>query len=213
MATGRMTEANLAVQSKSRAAQGAAMIGLASVLFGLIPLFARGLTEAGIAPAAVSMFRYLVPLIVFLPFLRVRGRLGRATAWGSFSGFVVGLGWVGYVMALTLMPVPVAGVLYMTYPLLILVIGWALFADRPHPRSALGGLLILVAARTVAWHAIRAEASATFGLGAVLLALAAPLGFGLGVNVLTHKLVALPPISRIASFSLGSVVGLLRPWS
>jgi drug/metabolite transporter (DMT)-like permease len=188
---------------------GAAMVGLSSVLFGLIPFFARSLTDAGIAPPAVSMFRYLVPALVFLPFLRLRGPLLPATLWGLVSGFLVALGWVGYVKALTLMPVPVAGVLYMTYPLLVLVVGWMFFADRPHPMAALGGALILVAAVIVAWPAIAAEADATFGPGAVLLALAAPLGFGLGVNVLTHKLVVLTTPSRIASFAAGSVVGLM----
>lgn len=188
---------------------GAVMVGLASVLFGLIPFFARSLTEAGIAPPAVSMFRYLVPALVFFAFIRLRGAEGRATRWGFVSGFLVAFGWVGYVKALTLMPVAVAGVLYMTYPLLVLLVGWAFFSDRPHPRAALGGALILAAALLVAWPAIVAEEDAAFGIGAVLLALAAPLGFGLGVNVLTHKLVALPPVSRIAAFSSGSVIGLM----
>ncbi|MFM2356955.1 MAG: hypothetical protein RLZZ528_2691, partial [Pseudomonadota bacterium] len=98
------------------------------------------------------------------------------------------------------------GVLYMTYPLFVLVVGWAFFGDRPQLRAWIGGAIILCAALIVAQGA---TAGATgFGLGAVLLALAAPAGFGLGINVLTHKLVHLPLPSRIAAFSLGSVTGL-----
>jgi drug/metabolite transporter (DMT)-like permease len=182
------------------------MVALASVAFGLIPLFARNLTEAGIAPSAVSMYRYLLPGLVFLPFLRLRGPLATYTAMGYCSGVLVSLGWVGYVRALTIMPVPVAGVLYMTYPLFVLVVGWLLFGDRPKPRAWIGGAMILLAALVVAQTA--GKGATGFGPGAVLLALAAPAGFGLGINVLTHMLVHLPLPSRIAAFSLGSVTGL-----
>ncbi|MCX7888361.1 MAG: DMT family transporter [Rhodobacteraceae bacterium] len=184
------------------------MVGLTSVLFGLIPLFARGLTEAGLAPAAVSMYRYLLPAIVFLPFLVLRGPAGRLSMLAMGTGLLVALGWVGYVRALTMMPVPVAGVLYMTYPLFVLAVGRILFGDRPHPGSWLGGLLILLGALLVAFPAL-AGGNAAFGPVAVLLALAAPLGFGLGINMLTHVYVALPPLARLAAFSLGSVAGLL----
>jgi drug/metabolite transporter (DMT)-like permease len=184
------------------------MVGLSSVAFGLIPFFARSLTEAGIAPPAVSMFRYMLPALVFLPFLKLRGVQALATFWGYCSGFTVGLGWVGYVTALTMMPVPAAGVLYMTYPMFILIVGRTFFGDRPHVLAAFGGVLILAAGYLVAEPGLRAEASAGFGVLAVLLALAAPLSFGFGVNVLTHKLVILPTFSRIAAFSLGSVTGL-----
>lgn len=182
------------------------MVALASVAFGLIPLFARSLTDAGIAPSAVSMYRYLLPGLVFLPFIRLSGPLAKYTAMGYGSGVLVSLGWVGYVKALTIMPVPVAGVLYMTYPLFVLVAGWALFGDRPQARAWIGGAIILVAALIVAQGATAGVSG--IGLGAVLLALAAPAGFGLGINVLTHKLVHLPLPSRIAAFSLGSVTGL-----
>ena len=182
------------------------MVALASVAFGLIPLFARSLTDAGIAPSAVSMYRYLLPGLVFLPFAKLRGPLAKYTAMGYGSGVLVSLGWVGYVKALTIMPVPVAGVLYMTYPLFVLVVGWALFGDRPQLRAWIAGGIILLAALIVARGANAGVSG--FGLGAVLLALAAPAGFGLGINVLTHKLVHLPLPSRIAAFSLGSVTGL-----
>jgi hypothetical protein len=46
-------------------------------------------------------------------------------------------------------------------------------------------------------------------LPALVLSLAAPLGFGFGINVLVHKLVVLKPLARISCVSLGSVLGLL----
>ena len=46
-------------------------------------------------------------------------------------------------------------------------------------------------------------------LSALVLSLAAPLGFGFGINVLVHKLVVLKPLARISCVSLGSVLGLM----
>ncbi len=44
---------------------------------------------------------------------------------------------------------------------------------------------------------------------ALLLSLTAPVSFAVGIQVLTRYLVHLPPLSRIASVTLGSVIGLL----
>ncbi|MCX8509599.1 MAG: EamA/RhaT family transporter, partial [Rhodobacteraceae bacterium] len=92
------------------------MVGLSSVGFGLVPWFARSLTDEGIAAPAIALFRYMIPAVAFLPFLHLKGAAGRASLWAFGSGLIVGLGWIGYVRSLALMSVPVAAVLYMTYP-------------------------------------------------------------------------------------------------
>lgn len=189
---------------------GIAAVGLSTIFFGCVPFFARSLTEAGIAPPAIAFCRYLFPAIAFLPFLKVRGEQGRASLWGYFSGLTVGLGWVGYVKSLTLMPVSAAGVLYMTYPLFTLVVGWLLFADRPSLRAATGGGLILLAAALAA-GGVKAGATAgqTIAPVAILFALAAPVAFGLSINVLARKLHVLPPVSRMGIFAIGAATGLV----
>jgi drug/metabolite transporter (DMT)-like permease len=185
---------------------GVVLVGFSSICFGLVPFFARSLTEAGIAPPAIAFYRYMFSAVAFLPFLRLRGEGGRASLWGYASGFCVGLGWVGYVKALSLLPVSVAGVLYMTYPLFTLLIGWAIFRDRPGLRSLSGGLMIVVAAVLAADSADRAGALTPT---AILLALAAPLAFGFSINVLARKLASLSPLGRMSIFALGSSTGLL----
>ena len=40
---------------------------LAAVCFGLVPLFARGLTDAGMAPHAVALYRYVLASAVLAP--------------------------------------------------------------------------------------------------------------------------------------------------
>jgi drug/metabolite transporter (DMT)-like permease len=102
--------------------------------------------------------------------------------------------------------VAVSGVLYMTYPLFTLLIGWLLFRGPLSPSALLGAALILGAAGL----ATQTDgASGQITLAAVLLALAAPLGFGFSINVLARKLWALRPLSRMAIFALGSATGLV----
>lgn len=182
------------------------MVALSSIGFGLVPFFARHLTEAGMAAPAIALYRYMFPATAFLPFLRLKGQEGRASLWGFGSGFLTGLGWIGYVKSLELMSVSTAGVLYMTYPMFTLAVGWLLFREPARWPAILGSVLIIVAA-------VLATGVATDGkpltLFAIFCGLTAPLSFGLAINVLAHRLVILPPLSRIASFATGSALGLL----
>ena len=43
----------------------------------------------------------------------------------------------------------------------------------------------------------------------MLISLAAPISFGLAINILIHKLTPLPPLARISSFSLGASFSLV----
>ncbi len=179
---------------------------LASVGFGLVPLFARGLTDGGMAPHAIAFARYIVATLAFSPALFAIGRdqIG-AALWGAGAGAAMGVGWIGYVAALKSAPVASVSVLYMTYPVFTLLIGTCAFGDRPQSRAWIAALIILVAAALAI-----GPGSVPVTLWPVLaLSLAAPAGFGLGINVLVHKLVGLPALTRIACVTSGSVIGLL----
>ncbi len=181
------------------------LVLLACCCFGTIPYFAKSLTDAGMAPYAVAFYRYALSAIVLLPLLRVPPALWRTAGWGIFSGMVTGLGWIGFVHALESVPVSTVGVLYMTYPVFTLLIGWLWFRDLPSKR-ALGGAAIVIVA------AILASSPAAIDprhLPTMLLSLSAPIGFGFAINVLVHKLTPLKPHARVASFALGALLGLL----
>ncbi|WP_170451567.1 DMT family transporter [Ruegeria arenilitoris] len=178
---------------------------LASICFGLVPYFSRGLTQQGVAPHAVAFYRYIVAATLLLPVLIVHRKAWREICWGLAAGAVMGLGWIGYVTALEALPASTVGVLYMTYPVFTLVIAWALFSDAPTRRALLASGLIVLAA-------ITAGAPASVSpqhIPTLLAALAAPFGFGFGICVLVHRLSRIAPLARIASVSLGSVLGLL----
>jgi drug/metabolite transporter (DMT)-like permease len=181
------------------------IIIITAVGFGTVPFFARSLTQAGMTPAAVAFYRYAFSALAFAPCLRLGRMSWRASAWGIFSGIIVGLGWIGYVRALETLPVSTAGVIYMTYPVFTVLIGWLCFGERPGRRA-------LVAAATVCAASVLAISPAAIGTdqaSAVLFAFLAPLGFAVGINILARKLAGIPPMSRMACKSLGSVAGLL----
>jgi drug/metabolite transporter (DMT)-like permease len=180
------------------------MIALAALGFGLVPFFAKSLGDAGMPAPMVAFCRYFVAATALAPFLKL-GRAGRTTtAWGILAGAMMALGWISYVEALKTVPVAVIGVLYMTYPVFTLAVAWIWFRDRPAGRSILAAALILGAAAL-------AMSPASVGAGALpimALSLAAPLSFGIAINILTSKLIHVPPISRIACVSVGAALGL-----
>ena len=181
------------------------LLVMACACFGTIPYFAKTLTDAGMAPYAVAFYRYGLSAVILFPLLWATRAQFRVILWGLASGVAVGLGWVGYVAALETVPVSTVGVMYMTYPVFTLAIGWLWFRDAPTPRAAIGSLLVLAAA-VMAGSPAAVDASQ---LPAMLISLAAPISFGFGINVLIHKLTPLKPLTRVASFTMGSSLGLL----
>jgi len=176
----------------------------ASVCFGFVPYFSRGLTDQGLAPYAVAFYRYILAAIILLPAILKYRANWREIVWGMVAGAVMGLGWVGYVTALESVPASTVGVLYMTYPVFTIAIAWVLFGDHPTRRSLVAAGLIVIGAIIAG-----SPASVPFDqLPTLLVSLAAPFGFGFGICVLVHRLSRIAPLARIASISLGSVIGL-----
>lgn len=182
------------------------LVVMACICFGTIPYFASSLLDAGMAPWAVAFYRYGLSALILLPLLlRIPGALRKTAAWGIVSGISVGLGWIGFVNALQTVPVSTVGVLYMTYPVFTLLIGWLWFRDTPSKHAMSGALMVVVAALLASSPA----AVDPRHWPAMLLSLSAPISFGFGINVLVHRLTPLKAISRVASFSVGAVLSLI----
>jgi drug/metabolite transporter (DMT)-like permease len=182
-----------------------AMVVLASIGFGSVPFFVRGLTEAGMASQAVALYRYALAAVIFLPFVW-QARADRAClAWGIGTGLAMGLGWTGYVAALETLPVATVGVIYMTFPVFALLASWALFGERPTARGLVAAGAVLAGAAVAAGP----DALSPAATGALFTALAAPATFGLAIAVLVHRLTPIPVLARIGAISLGSALALL----
>ena len=182
------------------------LVVMSCFCFGTIPYFARSLTDAGMASYAVAFYRYGLSAVVLLPLLlRLPAEQRTTMLWGVASGVAVGLSWVGYVEALKTVPVSTVGVLYMTYPVFTLLIGWLWFRDKPSGRAFIGASLVVLAAMI-------AGSPAAVGpehLPALLVSLTAPVGFGIGINILVHKLNPIRPLMRMATFTVGASLSLL----
>jgi drug/metabolite transporter (DMT)-like permease len=181
------------------------IVVVAAIMFGTVPYFAVSLTQMGIAPPAVAFYRYLIAGMVFLPALWGARRSWPILIWGIGTGICMSLGWLGYVSALRVVPVSTAGVIYMSYPIFTLVIGWLVWGEHPTRRAIMAALLILIAAAIATGVAPIDKTQWVW----ILAAFAAPLGFGFGITVLVHKLAGIPAMARISAISIGSVVGLL----
>ena len=176
----------------------------ASVCFGIVPYFSRNLTDQGLAAHSVAFYRYVITAVILLPAFLSQLKAWRELVWGLCAGAGMGLGWIGYVRAVETIPAATVGVLYMTYPVFTVVIAWAMFADPPSRRALLASGLIFLAA-VIAGNPAAVPSQ---DLPTLILSLAAPLGFGFGICVLVHRLSRIPPLARIASVSLGSVLAL-----
>jgi drug/metabolite transporter (DMT)-like permease len=153
------------------------LVVLACFCFGTIPFFARSLSDAGMAPYAVAFYRYGLSAIILLPILlRLPAAQLKTVLWGLLSGVSVGLGWVGFVSALKTVPVTTVGVLYMTYPVFTILIGWLWFRDKTSRRGICGALMVIMAALLASSPA----AVEPRHLPAMLISLTAPISFGLG---------------------------------
>ncbi|HUV23243.1 MAG TPA: DMT family transporter [Gammaproteobacteria bacterium] len=182
------------------------LVLLACFCFGTIPCFARSLTDAGMASHAVAFYRYGISALVLFPLLlRLPRSKWKTILWGLASAALVGLGWVGYVSGLKTVPVSTIGVLYMTYPLFTILIGWAWFRDKPSFKALCGASIVILAALLASSPA----AVEPRHLPAMLISLSAPISFGIGINILVHKLMPISPIDRVASFSLGAALSLM----
>lgn len=188
----------------SRQTMAALGVLFASVCFGIVPYFSRNLTDQGLAPHAVAFYRYVIAAVILFPAFLSQLKAWRELVWGLCAGAAMGLGWIGYVTAVETIPASTVGVLYMTYPVFTVVIAWALFAETPSRRALIASSLIILAA-VIAGNP---SAVPSNQLATLAISLAAPLGFGFGICVLVHRLSRIPPLARIASVSLGSVLAL-----
>lgn len=184
------------------------MIAACAPLFGLTPLFAKALTEAGLSAPAAAFHRFSLSaaalLLVLGPALLTRGRPSPAFGWALLAGAALGVGWIGYVEALKIATVATVGVIYMTYPLFTLLIAWAWFGRRPAPAGAAAGALVLLAA------ALALGPGVLTGDRGALIAFTSPVAMALTICVLTGKLpgTGLTTLQIVGAISLGAAATL-----
>lgn len=182
-----------------------AIIALSSICYGLVPLFARALLDTGLSAEAIALYRFCLALplaLVFLP--RRRAALGPVIALAG-AGLAAGLGWTAYLDAIDRVPVASAGVVYMSYPLFVVVLARLLIGQAITPRAVAGAALVIAGGVIV-------NASGTIPPQqwlVLLSSLPAPIGYALIVVLLSAVGHALTTLERWSAVAIGHVVGLL----
>jgi drug/metabolite transporter (DMT)-like permease len=185
--------------------QATIIICLTAICFGTVPWFAKELLDSGIASPAVAFYRYAISALLFFWVMPLKGPSCRETIWAVLSGVCVGLGWIGFVEALKVVPIASASVIYMTYPLFTLIGSWLLIKNVPNRKSLVAGGLILIAA----FLAYAPSGLSDEAIHSLTVAFVAPVAFGVSIAVLTDKLQNLSPLQRLAGFTVGASLGLL----
>lgn len=92
------------------------MIALSTICFGLVPLFAKAMSNAGLASPTIVFYRYLLTALLLSPALTFAAQKRTATFWAISAGLSGGLGWIAYLEALKSAPVATVGVIYFQLP-------------------------------------------------------------------------------------------------
>ncbi len=195
-------------------AAATAVIALCAVSYSMVAIVGRGLIATGMSPAAIAFYRFAITAVVTGSLLTLARPKRVATVWGLGSGMAMGLGWLAYMTVLDDIPVATIGVIYLTYPLFTMVTLWLVFRQQPSARALLGGLIVVVAALIALGSSgdpATASSSDVVTMAQPLaygLAFVTPIVFGASIAVLTERMVILDPFERIASASIGGIVGL-----
>lgn len=181
------------------------LIMLTAVCFGVVPVFARFLTAEGVSGPAIALYRYAFTLPLLLLFLPLSQAKWRSTLLLMATGFVMGLGWTGYLRALETVTVASAGVVYMTYPVFVVIFA-RMFAGQAISQRAVLATVLILAAALLAFTPGSLQPNAVLAL---LACLPAPIGFALVIVALSAMAANLSVLERLASVNVGAVTGLL----
>jgi len=181
------------------------IIAVTSVCFGMVPLFGRMLLDAGLSSEAIALYRFglALPLaVMFWPWRREALRPVVALAGAGLAG---GLGWTAYLNVLDEVSVASAGVVYMSYPLFVVLLARLLVGQVVTGRAAVGAALVLAGS-----FIVNAPGALPGGDWIVLLSsLPAPAGFALIVVLLATVGHELSTLERWSAICVGHVIGLL----
>ena len=188
----------------SAQATGMLVVLGSAVMFGLNPLFARLAYAAGLNSVTALIYRFFVPAIIMLVFV-VRQPLDLITSLRALGiGLGMGIGMIGYFKALETLPVGTVAVIYFTYPVFTLGIGFIFFRIAISRTGLLASAMILIACVLI----LKPSELPEDGFVAVMVAFIAPIGFAVLIHGISHWLLKLPTASRTGLLMWGQVLAL-----
>ena len=184
---------------------GQYLVLMAAVFYGLNPFFAQLLFNEGLGAEMVSLYRFIVPAALFAFFLRTP-----LTSWSEAArtlvlGIASGISIFAYFHALNTLPAATAILIYYSYPVFSVLIGWAIFSRVPSQNSLISAALVAIAASLT----VRPEAIPAGAWLSVAGCFLAPLAVATQVQYLSNPRKKLPTANRMAWMSLGHILVLL----
>jgi drug/metabolite transporter (DMT)-like permease len=195
---------NLA-QGMNTAVKGQLYIWLAVLGFGFNPLFARWAYADILSPETVIIYRILFPFLLLTPFVWSGLRWNWPTLAALLIGALISIGTLTYFRALAVLPVATAALVYYTYPLFTILLGWLFFGEKMTKEALLTIFLILVACSLI----LSPRGLSVTQVSALLLSFLMPLTYALLLQGFQHWLGDIPLIQRMALLKTGQVLTII----
>lgn len=184
---------------------GHLLIIIAAIGFGLNPMLAQVLMGDGLSAELVTLYRYFLPALVLVPWLRLDKTEYTEGLVMFVFGMANGVAMLAYISALSNIPVTQAIFIYYSYPVMSLLVGWGLYCKRPTTNQVISAVLIIVAASLV----FQPQQLATHQWLPTLSCFLAPLVFALTIHYWAKPRKPLAPMQRMRCGLLGHVLVLL----
>ncbi len=173
---------------------GPLMIFASACGFGLNPLFVQFLAQEGFDTLTTTFYRFAIPALICAGFLPIARIVWPEACRMLFLGMLNGIGAYFYFDALQTIPVSLAILIYYTYPVFCVAIGWVWRKRRPCRNASLAALLILIAVSLVATP----DTLNGVPLSAILTCAIAPLVFAGHIQYLAKPVQNIPATKRVA---------------
>ena len=177
----------------------------AAIGFGLNPMLALLLMGDGLNPQLVTPYRFLLPALVLMPWLRIKKSEYTEGLIMFAFGMANGVAMLAYFSALSQIPVAQAIFIYYSYPVISLLVGWGLYGKQPTINHVISAGLIIISASLV-FQPQQLEARQWLSTLSCFLA---PLVFSLTIHYWSQPRKPLEPLQRMRCGLLGHMVVLI----
>ncbi|GGK72084.1 DMT family transporter [Amphritea balenae] len=184
---------------------GGLMVLGAAVGFGLSPMLAQLLLQQGFTPEVIALFRFAIPLLIMLPFLR-RLNLSDAESLRTIAiGALMGCGMLIHLYSYDWLPAALVIQIYYTYPLFAMGLGWALFRQPATQNRLIAAGLIVIAVSIMLDPSDLGEQP----LWVLPLSFMAPVSYALLLNYFAKPVRAMPSSQRMGACAVGHLLVLI----
>ncbi len=184
---------------------GQYLVLMAAFFYGLNPFFAQLLFKEGLGAEMVSLYRFILPAMFFAFFLRTPRENWSEACRTLLLGVVSGISIFGYFHALETIPAATAILIYYSYPVFSVLIGWIVFRRVPTQNALISAALVAIAASLT----VRPEVLPADTLLSVAACFLAPLTVATQVQYLSNPRRNIPTTNRMAWITIGHIMVLL----